>query len=118
MDLQIRQYLKLSQDKDDPVALRDAHATIKDAVSDTRCFLPELYVLCAEQALRLGCKEITEDCLMMYLESKPPPDQFLCRAYFCQAQLNSPCTIASVEDMQRAVTYYLKAIEISKDKPR
>ncbi|KAI5107889.1 cilia- and flagella-associated protein 46, partial [Silurus meridionalis] len=62
--------------------------------------------------------EITEDCLMMYLESKPPPNQFLCRAYFCQAQLNSPRTVASVEDMDRAVTYYLKAIEISKDKPR
>ncbi|XP_058242545.1 cilia- and flagella-associated protein 46 isoform X2 [Hemibagrus wyckioides] len=116
MDLQIRQYLKLSQDKDDAVALRKAYATMKDA--DTRCFLPELFVLCAEQALRLGCKEITEDCLMMYFESKPPPNQFLCRAYFCQAQMNSPCTIASVEDMERAVAYYLKAIEISKDKPR
>lgn len=45
---------------------------------------------------QLGCKEITEDCLMMYLESKPVPNQFLCRAYFCQAQLNSPRTIASV----------------------
>ncbi|MCJ8730419.1 hypothetical protein PDJAM_G00184270 [Pangasius djambal] len=123
MDLQIRQYLTQAQDKDDPVALRKAYATIKEAIpgktaSDSRCFLPELYVLCAEQALRLGCKEITGDCLMMYLESKPPPNQFLCRAYFCQAQLNSPRAIASVEDMDKAVTYYLKAIEISKDKPR
>ncbi|XP_053477642.1 cilia- and flagella-associated protein 46 isoform X1 [Ictalurus furcatus] len=123
MDLQIRQYLTQAQDKDDTVALRKAYSTIKDAISgstpsETRCFLPELYVLCAEQALRLGCKEITEDCLMMYLESKPAPNQFLCRAYFCQAQLNSPRTIASVEDMDRAITYYLKAIEISKDKPR
>ncbi|KAM9477000.1 cilia- and flagella-associated protein 46 [Clarias gariepinus] len=120
MDLKIRQYLTQSEDKDDPEAVRKAYAAIKDAISasDTRCFLPELFVLCAEQALRLGCKEITEDCLMMYLESKPPPNQFLCRAYFCQAQLNSPRTIASVEDMDKAVTYYLKAIEISKDKPR
>ncbi|KAF5902114.1 cilia- and flagella-associated protein 46 isoform X3, partial [Clarias magur] len=123
MDLKIRQYLTQAEDKDDPAAVRKAYAAIKDAISgktasDTRCFLPELFVLCAEQALRLGCKEITEDCLMMYLESKPPPNQFLCRAYFCQAQLNSPRTIASVEDMDRAVTYYLKAIEISKDKPR
>ncbi|KAF4090490.1 hypothetical protein AMELA_G00052800 [Ameiurus melas] len=123
MEIQIRQYLTQAQDKNDTVALRKAYSTIKDALSgrtpsETRCFLPELYVLCAEQALRLGCKEITEDCLMMYLESKPAPDQFLCRAYFCQAQLNSPRTIASVEDMDRAITYYLKAIEISKDKPR
>ncbi|XP_046691474.1 cilia- and flagella-associated protein 46 isoform X1 [Silurus meridionalis] len=127
MDLRIRQYLTQAQDKDGtneyPAALRRAYATIKDAMSgkaasDPQCFLPELYVLCAEQALVLGCREITEDCLMMYLESKPPPNQFLCRAYFCQAQLNSPRTVASVEDMDRAVTYYLKAIEISKDKPR
>ncbi|XP_060780970.1 cilia- and flagella-associated protein 46 [Neoarius graeffei] len=107
----------------DPIVLRKAYATIKDAISgkaasDLRRFLPELYVLCAEQALRLGCKEITEDCLMMYLEHKPPPNQFLCRAYFCQAQLNLPRTVASVEDMDRAVTYYLKAIETAKDKPR
>ncbi|TSK22638.1 Cilia- and flagella-associated protein 46 [Bagarius yarrelli] len=123
MDLKIRQYLKQAQNKDDHVALKKAYATIKDAISgktasDSRCFLPELYVLCAEQALRLGCKEITEDCLMMYLESKPPPNQFLCRAYFCQAQLNSPRTVASLGDMDRSVTYYLRAIEISKDKPR
>uniref|UniRef100_A0A4W4GD47 Uncharacterized protein n=1 Tax=Electrophorus electricus TaxID=8005 RepID=A0A4W4GD47_ELEEL len=56
----------------------------------------------------MGCKEITEDCLTMYLESKPPTNQFLCRAYLCQAQLKSP---------QTAVMYYLKAIEVSKDKP-
>uniref|UniRef100_A0A3B4C3W0 Tetratricopeptide repeat domain 40 n=1 Tax=Pygocentrus nattereri TaxID=42514 RepID=A0A3B4C3W0_PYGNA len=66
----------------------------------------------------LGCKEITEDCLMMYFESKPLPNQFLCRAYFCQAQLNSSSSVCTVEDMDKAVMYYLKAIEISKDNPR
>ncbi|XP_062851474.1 cilia- and flagella-associated protein 46 [Trichomycterus rosablanca] len=107
----------------DPAAVRKAYAVIKEVVSektaaDARCFLSELYVLCAEQALRLGCKEITEDCLMMYLESKPPTNQFLCRAYFCQAQLNSPRTVTCVEDLEKAVMYYLKAIEVSKGKPR
>uniref|UniRef100_A0A4W4GBY6 Uncharacterized protein n=1 Tax=Electrophorus electricus TaxID=8005 RepID=A0A4W4GBY6_ELEEL len=61
----------------------------------------------------MGCKEITEDCLTMYLESKPPTNQFLCRAYLCQAQLKSPQT----DDLDKAVMYYLKAIEVSKDKP-
>lgn len=51
---------------------------------------------CVLLLFQLGCKEITEDCLMMYLEHKPPPNQFLCRAYFCQAQLNLPRTVASV----------------------
>ncbi|XP_036429472.1 LOW QUALITY PROTEIN: cilia- and flagella-associated protein 46 [Colossoma macropomum] len=123
MDLEIRHCLIKTQEKNDPVALKKAYAAIKDVVSgkttsDAKCFLPELCVLCAEQALRLGCKEITEDCLMMYFESKPPPNQFLCRAYFCQAQLNSPSSVCTVEDMDKAVMYYLKAIEISKDNPR
>uniref|UniRef100_A0A3B1KAW9 Uncharacterized protein n=1 Tax=Astyanax mexicanus TaxID=7994 RepID=A0A3B1KAW9_ASTMX len=55
---------------------------------------------------------------MMYFETNPPSNQFLCRAYFCQAQLNSPHTVTTVEDMDKAVMYYLKAIEISKDYPR
>lgn len=46
----------------DPVAVRKAYATIKDAVlgktaSDTPFFLPELYVLCAEQALRVSTSQ-------------------------------------------------------------
>ncbi|KAL7877973.1 hypothetical protein SRHO_G00046160 [Serrasalmus rhombeus] len=123
MDLEIRHCLIKTQGKNDPVALKKAYAAIKDVVSgkttsDAKCLLPELCVLCAEQALRLGCKEITEDCLMMYFESKPLPNQFLCRAYFCQAQLNSSSSVCTVEDMDKAVMYYLKAIEISKDNPR
>ncbi|KAG9275502.1 cilia- and flagella-associated protein 46 [Astyanax mexicanus] len=55
---------------------------------------------------------------MMYFETNPPSNQFLCHAYFCQAQLNSPHTVTTVEDMDKAVMYYLKAIEISKDYPR
>ncbi|XP_026876764.2 cilia- and flagella-associated protein 46 [Electrophorus electricus] len=119
MDLQIRQYLIKAGDNNDPVALRKAYDTVKNVTSgktasDNKYFLPELYVLCAEQALQMGCKEITEDCLTMYLESKPPTNQFLCRAYLCQAQLKSPQT---VDDLDKAVMYYLKAIEVSKDKP-
>ncbi|XP_067242183.1 cilia- and flagella-associated protein 46 [Chanodichthys erythropterus] len=54
----------------------------------------------------------------MYLEGKPPVNQFLCRAYLCQAQLISSHSITSVEDLDKAVMYYLKAIEIAKDKSR
>uniref|UniRef100_A0A4W5LH89 Uncharacterized protein n=1 Tax=Hucho hucho TaxID=62062 RepID=A0A4W5LH89_9TELE len=55
---------------------------------------------------------------MMYFEVKPPANQFLCRAYLCQGQLESPQSFGSVEEIEKAVIYFLKAIEISKVKPR
>uniref|UniRef100_A0A673L3J2 Uncharacterized protein n=1 Tax=Sinocyclocheilus rhinocerous TaxID=307959 RepID=A0A673L3J2_9TELE len=58
------------------------------------------------------------DCLMMYLEGKPPANQFLCRAYLCQGQLISSRSISTAVSPNSAVMYYLKAIEIAKDKSR
>ncbi|XP_067091811.1 cilia- and flagella-associated protein 46 [Osmerus mordax] len=124
MDLPIRQYLTKAQQHKDVGALRSAYelivkGTSEETASDTRCFgPPELYVLCAEQALQLGCNKISRECLRMYFEGKPPDNQFLCRAYLCQGQLNSPQTVGSVEEIEKAAIYFLKAIEISKDKPR
>ncbi|XP_058652539.1 cilia- and flagella-associated protein 46-like isoform X3 [Onychostoma macrolepis] len=120
MDLRIRQYLSKAQEKGDAVYVRKAYELIRasaPAASDGRS-LSELRVLCAEQSLQLGCWEITEDCLMMYLEGKPPANQFLCRAYLCQGQLISSRSINTAEDLDKAVMYYLKAIEIAKDKSR
>lgn len=31
-----------------------------------------------------------EDCIKMFFHKTPPSNQFLCRAYLCQAQLNAP----------------------------
>uniref|UniRef100_A0A671LJV0 Uncharacterized protein n=1 Tax=Sinocyclocheilus anshuiensis TaxID=1608454 RepID=A0A671LJV0_9TELE len=67
---------------------------------------------------KLGCREITQDCLTMYLEGKPPANQFLCRAYLCQGQLISSRSISTAVSPNSAVMYYLKAIEIAKDKSR
>ncbi|XP_071248937.1 cilia- and flagella-associated protein 46 isoform X8 [Salvelinus alpinus] len=117
MDLHIRQYLTKARQQKDTDALNAAYDMIREG-SDTRCFCPELYVLCAEQALQLGCADISRDCLMMYFEGKPPANQFLCRAYLCQGQLESPQSFGSVEEIEKAVIYFLKAIEISKVKPR
>ncbi|XP_051507186.1 cilia- and flagella-associated protein 46 [Myxocyprinus asiaticus] len=121
MDLRARQYLSKAQEKTDPVSLRKAYDLIRvsvQSVSDGRSVLSELCVLCAEQSLQLGCREIAQDCLMMYFEGRPPANQFLCRAYLCQAQLISPYAITTAEDLDKAVMYYLKAIEIAKEKPR
>ncbi|XP_026079139.1 cilia- and flagella-associated protein 46 [Carassius auratus] len=120
MDLRIRQYLSKAQEKRDAVFVRKAYDLIRapaPAASDGRS-LSDLCVLCAEQSLQLGCWEITQDCLMMYLEGKPPVNQFLCRAYLCQGQLISSRSINTAEDLDKAVMYYLKAIEIAKDKSR
>ncbi|XP_016414315.1 cilia- and flagella-associated protein 46-like [Sinocyclocheilus rhinocerous] len=120
MDLRIRQYLSKAQEKRDAEYVRKAYELIRAsaaAASDGRS-LSELRVLCAEQSLQLGCREITQDCLMMYLEGKPPANQFLCRAYLCQGQLISSRSISTAEDLDKAVMYYLKAIEIAKDKSR
>ncbi|XP_029553951.1 cilia- and flagella-associated protein 46 isoform X2 [Salmo trutta] len=123
MDLHIRQYLTKARQQKDTDALNAAYDMIREGTpeetaSDTRCFCPELYVMCAEQALQLGCADISRDCLMMYFEGKPPANQFLCRAYLCQGQLESPQSFGSVEEIEKAVIYFLKAIEISKIKPR
>ncbi|XP_043112146.1 cilia- and flagella-associated protein 46-like [Puntigrus tetrazona] len=105
MDLRIRQYLSKAQEKRDAVYLRKAFELMRASSPS------ELLVLCAEQSLQLGCWEVAEDCIMMYLEGKPPANQFLCRAYLCRAQL-----INTAEDLDKAVMYYLKAIEIARDK--
>ncbi|XP_077103327.1 cilia- and flagella-associated protein 46 [Siphateles boraxobius] len=111
MDLRIRQYLLKAQEKRDVVFVRKAYELIGSCQS-------ELSVLCAELSLQLGCREIAQECLKMYLEGKPAVTQFLCRAYLCQAQLVSSHSITSAEDLDKAVMFYLKAIEIAKDKSR
>ncbi|KAF7668645.1 hypothetical protein LDENG_00299490 [Lucifuga dentata] len=123
MDLDIRHYLSKAKEQQDTGALQSAYRLIKETTAtgssrQTPRFAPDLYVLCAEEALQLGCLEISTSCLKMYFEGKPPANQFLCRAYLCQGQLKSPSPNGSVEDFEKAVLYFLKAIEISKKTPR
>ncbi|XP_056252103.1 cilia- and flagella-associated protein 46 [Seriola aureovittata] len=123
MDLDIRQYLTKAKAQQDPGALQSAYHLIKDMTAaetsgPTPRIAPELYVVCSESALQLGCLEISAACLKMYFEGNPPANQFLCRAYLCQGQLKSPPATGSVEDFEEAVMYFLKAIEISKQEPR
>ncbi|XP_042358180.1 cilia- and flagella-associated protein 46 [Plectropomus leopardus] len=123
MDLDIRQYLSKAKEQQDCGALQSAYRLMKDvsaAGTGERAprIDPELYVVCAEAALQLGCLEISTACLKMYFEGNPPANQFLCRAYLCQGQLKSPPATGTVEDFEEAVLYFLKAIEISKQDPR
>ncbi|KAM7385133.1 hypothetical protein PAMP_001229 [Pampus punctatissimus] len=123
MDLDIRQYLTKANEQQDSGALQSAYSLITEMTAAesggrTPRAAPELYVLCAEAALQLGCLEISAACLKMYFEGNPPANQFLCRAYLCQGQQKSPPATGSVEDFEEAVLYFLKAIELSKHEPR
>ncbi|XP_023695682.2 cilia- and flagella-associated protein 46 isoform X2 [Paramormyrops kingsleyae] len=123
VDIEIRQCLTKAETLRDTDALKAAYTLIKDvtkgkSAADARSLCPELYVVCAEQAIQLGCPEVGKDCLMMYFESGPAANQFLSRAYLCQGQLTSPVTFGSVVDVEKAMLYFLKAIEISKEQPR
>ena len=37
-----------------------------------------------------GLLDMAKECLKMYFMKPPPGNQFLCRAYLCQAQLLAP----------------------------
>lgn len=37
-----------------------------------------------------GQLDVMDDCIKMFFLKTPPSNQFLCRAYLCQAQLNAP----------------------------
>ncbi|CAL8368626.1 unnamed protein product [Gadus morhua 'NCC'] len=123
MDLDIRKYLNRAREQKDVEAVRLAYQLITDALPDgggarRPCCAAELLVLCAEEALQLGCMEISVACLKSYFEGNPATNQFLCRAYLCKGQLRSPATSGNADDFQSALLYFQKAIEISKNNPR
>ena len=42
-----------------------------------------------------GESSMARECLQMYFMRTPPTNQFLCRAYLCQAQLMAPTDASS-----------------------
>nr|XP_020766154.1 cilia- and flagella-associated protein 46-like [Odocoileus virginianus texanus] len=104
MDLVITQELARAKSQQDADALKRAYQLIKSAnlgkseFDPTESFSPDLFVLCAEQALKMGQREVSEDCIQMYFKVKGPVTQFLGRAHLCRAQL---CAPKSTENMVR-----------------
>lgn len=76
-------------------------------------FGQDLYVLCAEIAFQYGQTEVSHDCLRMYFMKQQPSNQFLIRAYLCQAQLLAPNDANNSEQLDKAVVYLLKAISMA-----
>ncbi|XP_077960776.1 cilia- and flagella-associated protein 46 isoform X4 [Gasterosteus aculeatus] len=121
MELDIRQYLTKAKEQQDCAALQSAYRLMEDTAGTsgrTPRVPPELYVACAEAALQLGRLEMGTACLKMYFEGNPPANQFSCRAYLCRGRLESPPAAGTVGDFEKALLWFIKAIDIAKRDPR
>ncbi|ESP03735.1 hypothetical protein LOTGIDRAFT_237561 [Lottia gigantea] len=90
----------------------------RPAIDETEAFNSDLYVLCAETAYQYGLTDMTRECLKMFFMKPPPANQFLCRAYLCQAQLIAPHDANNWAQLEKAVVYIVKAITIAKTNQR
>ncbi|XP_073934125.1 cilia- and flagella-associated protein 46 isoform X3 [Castor canadensis] len=124
MDLVVMQELIHAESHQDSDALQRAYQLIKSAnlgkseLDPWESFSPDLFVLCAEQALKMGQREVSEDCIQMYFKVKGPVTQFLGRAHLCRAQLCAPQSEDNLEEFENCVTQYMKAINFAKGEPR
>ncbi|KAM8780319.1 LOW QUALITY PROTEIN: cilia- and flagella-associated protein 46 [Rhynchonycteris naso] len=124
MDPVITQELARAESHQDAASLRRAYELIKSAnlgkseFDPSESFSPHLFVVCAEQALKMGQPEMSEDCIQMYFKVKGPVTQFLGRAYLCRAQLCAPKSTENLEEFENCVTQYMKAINFAKGEPR
>lgn len=122
MDSNIRKLVHAASQDNDESALFEAYSKLKkerqssddkiDAVSS------DLFVLCAEAAQKHGQFDVMDDCVKMFFQKTPPSNQFLCRAYLCQAQLNAPTSSKNPEQLDKAVESLLKAINFAKKNVR
>nr|XP_022339451.1 cilia- and flagella-associated protein 46-like isoform X3 [Crassostrea virginica] len=94
------------------------YAESKPAVDTPESFGSDLYVICAETAFQDGMPDMARECLKMYFMKPPPANQFLCRAYLCQAQLLAPKEANNPEQLEKAVVYLVKAISFAKKNTR
>ena len=79
-----------------------------------------MYYLCkGVYIVHTSCSFIEQFIAVVFLSFRSPPaNQFLCRAYLCQAQLIAPQSSDQFEDFEKSVVYLLKAISFAKETPR
>ncbi|XP_062436353.1 cilia- and flagella-associated protein 46 [Rhea pennata] len=124
MDVAIGEHLFAAEAHRDVKALKNAYELIKSAspgksaLSSSQNFSTDLYVLCAEQALQLGCPEMSNDCLQMYFKGRFPVNQFIGRAYLCQGRLYTPLSTDNLEEFEKFAMFFLKAIDFAMHDPR
>ncbi|XP_062352270.1 cilia- and flagella-associated protein 46 [Cinclus cinclus] len=119
MEPAVRELLLAAQSAGDVQALKNAYKLIKSAtegqseLDSSDNISTDLYVLCAEQALQLGYLEISSDCLQMYFKGRFPVNQFLGRAYLCQGQLHAPHSTDNLEEFEKFVLFFMKAVDFA-----
>ncbi|XP_009464689.1 PREDICTED: tetratricopeptide repeat protein 40 [Nipponia nippon] len=119
MELAVRERLSAAESRRDVQALKNAYELIKSAsqgksaLDSSDNFSTDLYVLCAEQAFQLGYLEMSSDCLQMYFKGRFPVNQFLGRAYLCQGQLHTPLSTDNLEEFEKFVLFFMKAIDFA-----
>ncbi|KAK7482059.1 hypothetical protein BaRGS_00026751 [Batillaria attramentaria] len=127
MDISIRSLLSSAQSYkgvDKNPFLQQAYTQLRTvaenrpAVDAPEPFGQDLHVLCAEIAYQYGLNEIAKDCLKMFFMRQQPANQFVIRAYLCQAQLLAPQDANNPEQLDKAVVYLLKAIAMAKKTQR
>ncbi|KAJ7427187.1 cilia- and flagella-associated protein 46 isoform X8 [Willisornis vidua] len=59
----------------------------------------------------MGYLEMSSDCLQMYFKGRFPVNQFLGRAYLCQGQLHAPHSTDNLEEFEKFVLFFMKAID-------
>ncbi|XP_069140158.1 cilia- and flagella-associated protein 46-like isoform X2 [Argopecten irradians] len=126
MDISIRKLLTTAQKFSGPdnPPLNEAFGILrnvaenKPSVDAPEAFGQDLYVICAEISFQNGLYDMARDCLKMFFMKPPPANQFLCRAYLCQAQLLAPQQANNPEQLEKAVVYLLKAISFAKKNVR
>ncbi|KAM6203864.1 cilia- and flagella-associated protein 46 [Sarcoramphus papa] len=119
MEAAVRERLWAAESRRDVQALKNAYELIKSAsqgksaLDSSDDFSTDLYVLCAEQAFQLGYLETSSDCLQMYFKGRFPVNQFLGRAYLCQGQLHTPLSTDNLEEFEKFVLFFMKAIDFA-----
>jgi hypothetical protein len=121
MELAIRQLLTKGEKDGDYGLLVDAFEKLKrgrkDGSDHTDPFSSDLFVICAQVALKLNESEIASNCMKLYFQKAPPSNEFLCHAYLCQAQLSAPIDAKEKEKLKQCVGFVLKAINYAKVNP-
>uniref|UniRef100_A0A8D0CCV1 Uncharacterized protein n=1 Tax=Salvator merianae TaxID=96440 RepID=A0A8D0CCV1_SALMN len=119
MEILIRQQLSDAERHQNADALKDTYKLIKSAnegrsaLDSSESFSSDLYVLCAEQAYKMGFLDISRDCLQMYFKGKPPATQYLGRAYLCNSLLHSPVSTENLEQFEKFIVNLLKTIDFA-----
>ncbi|KAM9232478.1 cilia- and flagella-associated protein 46 [Leptosomus discolor] len=119
MDVAVGALLLAAESRRDVQALKSAYELIKSssqgksALDSSDNFSTDLYVLCAEQAFQLGYLEMSSDCLQMYFKGRYPVNQFLGRAYLCQGQLHTPLSTDNLEEFEKFVLFFMKAVDFA-----